>query len=211
MCADYDCALGATLSGAMLARVTTTHDDPVLESVRFPIGRFEAQDSYSTNDVKELLQRFELAPKRLAVVVRGLTPAQLYTVYRAGGWTARQVVHHLADSALNGYARFRWALTEDEPAIKPYDENAWSALPDAVRGPLAPSAGAAGRNSAGRGPAWGAGSGVRPVPSESVEPSASGFIAAGNLALVKFFASEIGPASRTHAEQKASPQVAHRP
>lgn len=123
----------------MLARVTTTHDDPVLESVRFPIGRFEAQESYSAGEVKELLQRFELAPKRLRVMVRGLTPVQLDTVYRAGGWTARQVVHHLADSILNGNARFRWALTEEEPTIKPYDENAWTALVDARTGPIEPS------------------------------------------------------------------------
>jgi hypothetical protein len=71
--------------------------------------------------------------------VRGLSAAQLDTPYRPGGWSARQVVHHLADSALNGSARFRWALTEDEPTIKPYDENRWSALPDARTAPIAPS------------------------------------------------------------------------
>jgi hypothetical protein len=115
-----------------------THDS-VLEPLRFPIGRFAPQDAYSAADVVELVQRFELAPKRLAVAVRGLTDAQLDTPYRPGGWTARQVAHHLADSALNGYVRFRRALTEDEPTIEPYDENAWSALPDALRAPLAPS------------------------------------------------------------------------
>jgi hypothetical protein len=113
--------------------------DPALEAARFPIGRFEPQDAYSAADVRECLQRFELAPKRLAVAVRDLTAAQLDTPYRAGGWTARQVVHHLADSALHGSARFRWALTEEEPTIKPYDESAWSALPDARMGPLEPS------------------------------------------------------------------------
>lgn len=123
----------------MLAGVTPAHDDPALESVRFPIGRFEAQDSYGANELKELLQRFELAPKRLRVSVRDLAPVQLDTVYRAGGWTARQVVHHLADSILNGNARFRWALTEDEPTIKPYDENAWTALVDARSAPIEPS------------------------------------------------------------------------
>lgn len=114
-------------------------DDPVLESLRFPIGRFEVQDSYSAADVAENLQRLEMAPKRLTVAVRGLSPAQLDTPYRPDGWTARQVVHHLADSILNGNARFRWALTEDEPTIKPYDENGWSALPDAKEGPIEPS------------------------------------------------------------------------
>jgi len=116
-----------------------TTEDPALESIRFPIGRFEAQDTYSANDLKELLVRFELAPKRLAVAVRGLTAPQLDTVYRAGGWSARQVVHHVADSVTNVNARFRWALTENEPTIKPYDENGWTALADAKAGPLEPS------------------------------------------------------------------------
>src|SRR6185503_16978322 len=65
--------------------------------------------------------------------------AQLDTPYRPGGWSARQVVHHMADSALNGSARFRWALTEDEPTIKPYDENRWAELADAKRGSIDPS------------------------------------------------------------------------
>ena len=123
--------------------MTLTHDDPALESLRFPIGRFEAKDAntdaYTAGEVKECLQRLALAPKRLAVAVRGLADVHLDTPYRPGGWSARQVVHHLADSALNGSARFRWALTEDEPTIKPYDENAWSALPDAKKGPIEPS------------------------------------------------------------------------
>jgi len=113
--------------------------DPALENLRYPIGRFEAQESYSAADVGELVQRFEMAPKRLSVAVRGLSAAQLDTPYRPDGWSARQVVHHLADSCLNGNARFRWALTEDEPTIKPYDENGWSALADARSAPLEPS------------------------------------------------------------------------
>ncbi|HEX6883011.1 MAG TPA: putative metal-dependent hydrolase [Planctomycetota bacterium] len=119
--------------------MTLAADDPALEALRFPIGRFEAQESYTAADVRECLTRLELAPKRLAVAVRGLSDAQLDTPYRPGGWSARQVVHHLADSALHGSARFRWALTEEEPTIKPYDEAAWSALPDAKRGPIEPS------------------------------------------------------------------------
>jgi hypothetical protein len=114
-------------------------DDPALEALRFPVGRFEPQPSYAARDVAELLQRFELAPRRLDVVVRGLSATQLDTPYRPGGWSARQVVHHLADSVLNGSARFRWALTEEEPTIKPYDENGWSALADARTAPIEPS------------------------------------------------------------------------
>jgi len=116
-----------------------THDDPALEAMRFPIGRFEAQDSYSPGDNRENLQRLELAPRRLATAVQGLSEEQLDMAYRPGGWSARQVVHHLADSALHGSARFRWALTEDGPTIKPYDENRWALLPDAKRGSIAPS------------------------------------------------------------------------
>jgi hypothetical protein len=114
-------------------------DDPALEALRYPIGRFEPQPSYAARDVAELLQRFEMAPRRLDVAVRGLSATQLDTPYRPSGWTARQVVHHLADSALNGNARFRWALTEEEPTIKPYDENGWSALADARTAPIEPS------------------------------------------------------------------------
>jgi len=123
----------------MLLGVSPTPSDSVLESLRFPIGRFELQETYSEAERAECLQRLELAPKRLEVVVRGLADAHLDTPYRAHGWTARQVVHHLADSVLNGNARFRWALTEDEPTIKPYDEGGWAALPDARTGPIAPS------------------------------------------------------------------------
>ena len=114
-------------------------DDPALETLRYPIGRFEAQDSYSAADLALTLQRLELTPKRLAVAVRGLSAAQLDTPYRPEGWSARQVVYHLADSCMNVNARFRWALTEDEPTIKPYDENRWSALADARKGPLEPA------------------------------------------------------------------------
>jgi hypothetical protein len=114
-------------------------EDPALESLRFPLGRFAPEPSYSAADVTECLGRLALAPKRLAVAVRGLTPAQLDTPYRPGGWSARQVVHHLADSLAQASARFRWSLTQEEPVVPAFDEGAWSALPDARRGPLAPS------------------------------------------------------------------------
>ena len=119
--------------------MTSSAQDPALEAIRFPIGRFEPEERYSLADLNENLQRLELAPKRLSVAVRGLGDAQLDTLTRAGGWTARQIAHHLADSALHGSARFRWALTEDEPTIKPFDDGAWAALPDARTGPLEPS------------------------------------------------------------------------
>jgi len=114
-------------------------DDPALEALRFPIGRFEPADAYGPQDVAENLARLAVGPRRLKSAVRGLSAAQLDTPYRPGGWSARQVVHHLADSALNGSLRFRWALTEDEPSIKPYDEARWAQLPDALRAPIEPS------------------------------------------------------------------------
>ena len=77
-------------------------------------------------------------PARLRDAVAGLTDAQLDTPYRESGWTVRQVVHHIADSHVNAFIRVKLALTEDTPTIKPYDENAWAALPD-CRMPIAPS------------------------------------------------------------------------
>ncbi len=68
--------------------------------------------------------------------MRGLTPAQLDTPYRPGGWTVRQVVHHVPESHMNAYVRFKLALTEDEPVIKPYDEARWAMLPDIAVAPV---------------------------------------------------------------------------
>jgi uncharacterized damage-inducible protein DinB len=79
----------------------------------------------------EFLRQIAEAPARFREAVRNLDDAQLDTPYRPGGWTVRQVVHHVADSHMNAYIRFRLALTEDEPAIKPYDQAAWAELADA--------------------------------------------------------------------------------
>lgn len=76
------------------------------------------------------------APARLRAAVSGLSEPQLDTPYRPGGWTVRQVVHHLPDSHINSYVRFKLALTEDTPTIKPYDEALWAKLPDAVATPI---------------------------------------------------------------------------
>jgi uncharacterized damage-inducible protein DinB len=80
-----------------------------------------------------------LLPERLGAALSGLSDAQLDTPYREGGWTVRQLVHHIADSHLNSYVRFRLALTEDWPTIKPYDEARWAELPDARLLPIEPS------------------------------------------------------------------------
>ena len=99
--------------------------------LRFPIGEFEAPETIDDAQVARWVDDIERLPARLRSAVRGLDAGQLATRYRPGGWTVAQVVHHVADSHLNSYARFRLALTEDRPAIRPYDEAAWGELPDA--------------------------------------------------------------------------------
>ncbi|MHB1861906.1 MAG: YfiT family bacillithiol transferase [Gemmatimonadaceae bacterium] len=103
--------------------------------LRYPIGRFERPAQLTTPERGALIDAIAAAPAALRAAVRGLSDAQLDTPYRPEGWTVRQVVHHVPDSHLNSYTRFRLALTEEQPTIKPYDEARWAELPDA-RGPL---------------------------------------------------------------------------
>lgn len=95
---------------------------------RYPIGKFEWPGGQGREN---WIEEIAALPRRLRAAVEDLSAEQLDTPYRPGGWTVRQVVHHLADSHLNGYARFRWALTEHEPEVKTYDEAAWAELADA--------------------------------------------------------------------------------
>lgn len=98
--------------------------------LRYPIGKKVLVENPTDAQRREFIEAIAEAPARLAAAIAGLTLAQLDTPYRPGGWTVRQVVHHLADSHMNGYVRFKLALTEDEPTIKPYDEARWAELPD---------------------------------------------------------------------------------
>ncbi len=100
-----------------------------LDNLRYPVGRFTPAEN-TANTRAENIRMIGLLPKRLSAAVAGLSDAQLNTPYREGGWTVRQVVHHLADSHANSVIRFKLALTEDWPTIKPYDEKAWAELPD---------------------------------------------------------------------------------
>ena len=104
--------------------------------LRYPIGPFEWRGENSEEDRRRYLDEIEQAPGNLYAAIRGLSDEQLDTPYRPGGWTVRQVVHHLPDSHLNSYVRFRLALTEDEPTIKPYDESRWAELADARTAPV---------------------------------------------------------------------------
>lgn len=98
--------------------------------LRYPIGKFSAKDSYTPEEVAAFIKRIEDFPAKLDAVVKTLSAAQLDTPYREGGWTARQVLHHVPDSHLNAYIRIKWTLTEDTPTIKPYDEKAWAETPE---------------------------------------------------------------------------------
>ena len=106
------------------------------DDLRFPIGKFRRPESVSATDRARYIEGIESAPARLREAVAGLEDVQLNTPYREGGWTLRQVVHHVPDSHMNSYIRFKLALTEDEPVIKPYDEAAWAQLGDTSATPV---------------------------------------------------------------------------
>lgn len=98
---------------------------------RYPIGRFTLPTTVGATECAAWIAQVVALPARLREAVRGLSREQLDTPYREGGWTVRQVVHHVPDSHLNAYVRTKLALTEDVPTIKPFDEARWSELPDA--------------------------------------------------------------------------------
>lgn len=103
---------------------------------RYPIGKFEMPTDTSPAKRTKAIEDIAAAPQKIRAAVSGLNDAQLETPYRDGGWTVRQVVHHLADSHMNAYVRCRLALTETEPTIKPYEESAWAKLDDAAHAPV---------------------------------------------------------------------------
>ena len=106
------------------------------EDLRFPIGKFSFDGNVTADQRASYIEQMAETPTRLREAVSGLSPEQIATPYRPGGWTVGQVAHHLPDSHLNGYTRFRLALTEDEPTIKPYHEDLWAELEDARSAPL---------------------------------------------------------------------------
>jgi uncharacterized damage-inducible protein DinB len=103
-----------------------------VDDLRYPIGRFRMPASSLPGVRAAHIQILCHLPERLAAAVAGLSDAQLDTPYREGGWTVRQLVHHVADCHANSYVRFKLALTEDWPTIKPYDEAAWATLADSL-------------------------------------------------------------------------------
>ena len=103
---------------------------------RYPVGKFEMPAQSTSASRAEAIRDIASTPEKLRTAVKGLNDTQLDTPYRAGGWTLRQVVHHVADSHINAYIRLRFALTETEPTIKPYDEGVWAKLDDAEHAPV---------------------------------------------------------------------------
>jgi uncharacterized damage-inducible protein DinB len=116
--------------------MSTVVSDAELNRQRYPIGRPEYPPQITAAHIQSYIEALENLPMDLRKVTEDLVDAQLDTPYRAGGWTVRQVVHHLADSHANACQRFRFALTEDNPAVSGYDENRWAQLPDARSAPV---------------------------------------------------------------------------
>ena len=102
---------------------------------KYPIGKYEAQP-FSESQKKKWIADIQFLPNELEQAIENLDEAQLQTPYRDGGWTVHQLVHHLADSHMNSFIRFKLALTEDNPTIKPYEENAWSEMADVQNEPI---------------------------------------------------------------------------
>ncbi len=107
-----------------------------MTDLRYPIGKFSYDGPPTPEQRQELLHEIEQAPGRMRVAVKGLSQEQLDTPYRPDGWTVRQVVHHVPDSHLNAYLRYKLALTEEEPTIKPYAEDKWARLADTAATPI---------------------------------------------------------------------------
>jgi uncharacterized damage-inducible protein DinB len=105
------------------------------ESLQFPIGTFVEDRAVTPDKRKAWIAEIAAAPAALRAAVSGLSDRQLDTPYRPGGWTVRQVLHHVPDSHMNAYCRYKFALTENNPTIKPYDEAAWATVADTPRTP----------------------------------------------------------------------------
>src|SRR5499433_2629810 len=107
-----------------------------MTDLRYPIGQFEFPATYGAADRADAIARIAATPSDLRAAVEGLSDMQLDTPYRDGGWTVRQVVHHVPDSHMNSYVRFKLALTEEEPTIKTYAEDRWAELADTQATPI---------------------------------------------------------------------------
>ncbi|MCB0685305.1 MAG: putative metal-dependent hydrolase [Saprospiraceae bacterium] len=110
-----------------------------MEELKYPIGKFNYPETITSDDLKAWIHDIENCPNEYIELVSQFSEDELNTPYRPGGWTARQVIHHVPDSHLQAYCRFKWVLTEDSPTIKPYHEDLWAALPDTQLTPVSVS------------------------------------------------------------------------
>jgi len=104
--------------------------------LRYPVGPFEFTGTLSNGQRQTLIDQIAATPEKMRAAVEGLSDEQLNTPYRPEGWTVRQVVHHVPESHMNSYVRFKLAITEEEPTIKPYFEDRWAQLDDAKQAPI---------------------------------------------------------------------------
>ncbi|WP_152391880.1 YfiT family bacillithiol transferase [Paenibacillus guangzhouensis] len=111
-------------------------ENRVPDLIRFPIGSFEPHVSMTDEERIQVIHQIPEISRRLRAIIEELTPDQFDTSYRQGGWTIRQIVHHLADNDMNAYIRFKRALTEDEPMANTYREDQWAELPDYQATPI---------------------------------------------------------------------------
>lgn len=105
------------------------------DTLRYPIGKFSSKTEYTQSELDQFISRISSLPSRLENEISKLSPTQLDTPYREGGWTVRQLTHHMADSHMNAYIRFKWTLTENTPVIKAYNEKVWAETPETTADP----------------------------------------------------------------------------
>lgn len=109
------------------------------EQLSYPIGKFKFNSDADAKEIQNWISEIEKLPAQLKDAVQGLSDSRLDTPYRDGGWSVRQVAHHIADSHMNAYIRFKLALTEDKPTIKPYQEKLWADMDDSTKLSIEPS------------------------------------------------------------------------
>ena len=110
-------------------------DTQALEALKYPIGRFKRPSTFEATSLQTWIEEIEQFPKNLRQTLTKLTPEQHQASYRPGGWTVQQLIHHVADSHMNSYIRFKWSLTEPQPTIKAYDQELWANTPEIFAAP----------------------------------------------------------------------------
>lgn len=110
-----------------------------IDELRYPVGKPEYPDHINEEHLDQWIETIASFPSQLEEMMEGVSDQQLSLRYRPEGWTVRQVIHHMADSHMNSYIRFKWAMTEDQPLIKAYDEQLWAKMFDGERGSIQPS------------------------------------------------------------------------